>query len=116
MEHETRPLKEEMQLLHEINVMKKLRGQISSNVCSQEEVTQALNEVEPTEIQLKVRVPLALFVKFWSDLYISHFISPCSEFQTSSYTLAVNSLCRSRNIIRMNLLYNHVCWFCIWHV
>ncbi|KAL1815871.1 hypothetical protein ACET3Z_018445 [Daucus carota] len=53
MEHETRPLKEEMQLLHEINVMKKLRGQISSNVCSQEEVTQALNEVEPTEIQLK---------------------------------------------------------------
>ncbi|KAL8147473.1 uncharacterized protein LOC141707873 [Apium graveolens] len=53
IEHETHPLKEEMQLLHEIKVMKKLRGQISSNVCSAEEVTQALSQLEPTEMQLK---------------------------------------------------------------
>lgn len=58
IEHETRPLKEEMQLLREVNVMKKLRGQISSNVCSAEEVTQALSQIESTEMQLKVRVPL----------------------------------------------------------
>ncbi|KAK1400279.1 hypothetical protein POM88_010142 [Heracleum sosnowskyi] len=53
IEHETHPLKEEMQLLREINVLKKLRGQISSNVCSTEEVTQALSQLEPTEMQLK---------------------------------------------------------------
>ncbi|KAK1397327.1 putative microtubule-associated protein futsch [Heracleum sosnowskyi] len=53
IEHETHPLKEEKQLLREINVMKKLRGQISSNVCSAEEVTQALSQLEPTEMQLK---------------------------------------------------------------
>ncbi|XP_074368979.1 uncharacterized protein LOC141708999 [Apium graveolens] len=53
IEHETHPLKEEKQLLREINVLKKLRGQISENVCSAEEVTQAMSQLEPAEMQLK---------------------------------------------------------------
>lgn len=77
IEHETHPLKEEKQLLREINVLKKLRGQISENVCSAEEVCQALSHLEPTEMQLKVRylsvVPLlSLFYTHKNREYIDN--------------------------------------------
>lgn len=84
IEHETHPLKEEKQLLHEITVLKKLRGQISANVCSPEEVTQALSQLESTEMQLKVRISqLSLYcvcsiftknIEYLDDTSSSHLI------------------------------------------
>ncbi|WOG97681.1 hypothetical protein DCAR_0417022 [Daucus carota subsp. sativus] len=53
IEHETNPLKEEKQLLREINTLRKLRDQISSNVCPADEVNQAFGQIEPMEMQLK---------------------------------------------------------------
>lgn len=58
IEHETNPLKEEKQLLREINTLRKLRDQISSNVCPADEVNQAFGQIEPMEMQLKVCVSL----------------------------------------------------------
>lgn len=58
IEHETNPLNEEKQLLREINTLRKLRDQISSNVCPAEEVSLAVSQIEPMEMQLKVCVSL----------------------------------------------------------
>ncbi|KAL2505925.1 CAP-Gly domain-containing linker protein 1 [Abeliophyllum distichum] len=54
MQHETLPLKEEKQFIREIKQLKQLREQLSSNMGSQDEIQQALNQREEVEERLKV--------------------------------------------------------------
>ncbi|XP_015162773.1 uncharacterized protein [Solanum tuberosum] len=51
--HETVPLKEEKLLIREIKQLKQLRGQLSSNIGSQEEVQKSLDEREVNEERLR---------------------------------------------------------------
>ncbi|XP_075515893.1 uncharacterized protein LOC142550701 [Primulina tabacum] len=53
IQHETLPLKEEKQLIHEIKQLKQLREQLSSSNCSQSEIQQALEQREQAEERLK---------------------------------------------------------------
>ncbi|KAF3623479.1 putative amino-acid permease BAT1 -like protein isoform X1 [Capsicum annuum] len=52
--HETVPLKEEKLLIREIKQLKQLRGQLSSNTGSQDEVQKSLDEREVNEERLRV--------------------------------------------------------------
>lgn len=54
IEHETLPLKEEKLLIREIKQLKQLREQLSSNIGSQDEVQQALNNRDQIKERLKV--------------------------------------------------------------
>ncbi|XAR64301.1 hypothetical protein NMG60_11024583 [Bertholletia excelsa] len=54
IQHETLPLKEEKQFIREIKQLKQLRDQLSSNMGSQDEVQQALDQRDQIEDQLKV--------------------------------------------------------------
>lgn len=56
IQHETLPLKEEKHLIRQINQLKHLRDQLSSNMGSQDEVQQALDQREQNEEKLKVCV------------------------------------------------------------
>lgn len=58
--HETVPLKEEKLLIREIKQLKQLRGQLSSNIGSQDEVQKSLDEREVNEERLRVG-PLRCF-------------------------------------------------------
>ncbi|XP_027772749.1 reticulocyte-binding protein 2 homolog a isoform X5 [Solanum pennellii] len=51
--HETVPLKEEKLLIREIKQLKQLRGQLSSNIGSQDEVQKSLDEREVNEERLR---------------------------------------------------------------
>ncbi|KAK1362195.1 hypothetical protein POM88_046669 [Heracleum sosnowskyi] len=53
IEHETNPLEEEKQLLREINIFRKLRDQISSNVYFENEDNSAFSQIEHMERQHK---------------------------------------------------------------
>ncbi|XP_010537250.1 PREDICTED: titin homolog [Tarenaya hassleriana] len=53
IQHETLPLNEEKRLIREIKQQKQLRDQISSNMGTQDEVRQALDDKEKTEELLK---------------------------------------------------------------
>ncbi|KAL2529788.1 titin-like protein [Forsythia ovata] len=53
MQHETLPLKEEKQFIREIKQLKQLREQLSSNMGSQDEIQQALDQREEVEERLK---------------------------------------------------------------
>ncbi|KAL2499426.1 proton pump interactor 1 [Abeliophyllum distichum] len=54
MQHETLPLKEEKQFIREIKQLKQLCEQLSSNMGSQDQIQQALNQREEVEERLKV--------------------------------------------------------------
>ncbi|KAL3830565.1 hypothetical protein ACJIZ3_019367 [Penstemon smallii] len=54
IQHETLPLKEEKQLIREIKQLKQLREQLSSNMGSQDEIKQALEQREEVEERLKI--------------------------------------------------------------
>lgn len=54
IQHETLPLKEEKQFIHEIKQLKQLREQLSSSKCTQNEIQQALEQREQAEEQLKI--------------------------------------------------------------
>ncbi|CAA2995479.1 Hypothetical predicted protein [Olea europaea subsp. europaea] len=54
MQHETLPLKEEKQFIREIKQLKQLREQLSSNMGSQDEIQQALDQRQEVEERLKV--------------------------------------------------------------
>ncbi|PIN08568.1 hypothetical protein CDL12_18857 [Handroanthus impetiginosus] len=54
IQHETLPLKEEKQLIREIKQLKQLREQLSSNMGSQDEIKQALEQKEEVEERLKI--------------------------------------------------------------
>lgn len=57
MQHETLPLKEEKQFIREIKQLKQLREQLSSNMGSQDEIQQALDQRQEVEERLKVCIP-----------------------------------------------------------
>lgn len=59
IEHETLPLKEEKLVIREIKQLKQLRDELSSNMGSQDEVQQALDQRYHIEGRLKVRVTLS---------------------------------------------------------
>ncbi|KAL7154442.1 hypothetical protein ABFS83_03G002700 [Erythranthe nasuta] len=54
IQHETLPLKEEKQLIREIKQLKQIREQLSSNIGSQDEINQALEQREEVEERLKI--------------------------------------------------------------
>ncbi|KAK3029004.1 hypothetical protein RJ639_038207 [Escallonia herrerae] len=54
IQHETLPLKEEKQFIHEIKRLKHLRGQLSSNMGSQDEIQEALDQKDQIEERLKI--------------------------------------------------------------
>lgn len=54
IQHETLPLKEEKQLIREIKQLKQLREQLSSNMGSQDEIKQAIEQRGEVEERLKV--------------------------------------------------------------
>uniref|UniRef100_A0A5B6YGL3 Putative microtubule-associated protein futsch isoform X1 n=1 Tax=Davidia involucrata TaxID=16924 RepID=A0A5B6YGL3_DAVIN len=54
IQHETLPLKEEKHFIREIKQLKQLREQISSNMGSQDEVKQALDQRDQIEERLKI--------------------------------------------------------------
>ncbi|KAH6795284.1 hypothetical protein C2S51_036270 [Perilla frutescens var. frutescens] len=54
IQHETLPLKEEKQFIREIKQLKQLREQLSSNMGSQDEIKQALEQRQETEDRLKI--------------------------------------------------------------
>ncbi|KAI8549085.1 hypothetical protein RHMOL_Rhmol07G0323600 [Rhododendron molle] len=54
IQHETLPLKEEKHLIRQINQLKHLRDQLSSNMGSQDEVQQALDQRDQNEEKLKI--------------------------------------------------------------
>ncbi|CAA0824390.1 Unknown protein [Striga hermonthica] len=54
IQHETLQLKEEKQLIREIKQLKQLREQLSSNMGSQDEIKQALEQREEVEERLKI--------------------------------------------------------------
>lgn len=54
IQHETLPLKEEKQLIREIKQLKQLREQLSSNMGSQDEIKQAIEQRGQVEERLKV--------------------------------------------------------------
>ena len=54
IQHETLPLKEEKQFIREIKQLKHLREELSSNMGSQDEVQQALNQRDHIEERMKV--------------------------------------------------------------
>lgn len=54
IQHETLPLKEEKQFIREIKQLKQLREQLSSNMGSQDEIKEALQQREGIEERLKV--------------------------------------------------------------
>ncbi|CAK9183442.1 unnamed protein product [Ilex paraguariensis] len=54
IEHETLPLKEEKQFIREIKQLRHLRGQLSSNMGSRDEVQQALQQKDQVEERLKI--------------------------------------------------------------
>ncbi|KAK4389982.1 Proton pump-interactor 1 [Sesamum angolense] len=54
IQHETLPLKEEKQLIREIKQLKQLREQLSSNMGTQDEIKQALEQREEIEDRLKI--------------------------------------------------------------
>lgn len=58
IQHETLPLKEEKQLIREIKQLRGLRGELSSNMGTEEEIKQALEQREEAEERLKVSTPL----------------------------------------------------------
>ncbi|KAL2497443.1 Uncharacterized protein Adt_22994 [Abeliophyllum distichum] len=53
VQHETLPLKEEKQFIREIKQLKQLCEQLSSNMGSQDQIQQALNQREEVEERLK---------------------------------------------------------------
>lgn len=57
IQHETLALKEEKQLVREIKQLKQLREQLSSNMGSQAEIKQALEQREEFEERVKVCKP-----------------------------------------------------------
>ncbi|KAL8523836.1 hypothetical protein ACS0TY_013708 [Phlomoides rotata] len=54
IQHETLPLKEEKQLIREIKQLKQLREQLSSNMGSQDEIKQAIEQRGEVEERLKI--------------------------------------------------------------
>ncbi|XP_052188153.1 uncharacterized protein LOC127798662 [Diospyros lotus] len=54
IQHETLPLKEEKQFIREIKQLKHLREELSSNMGSQDEVQQALNQRDHIEERMKI--------------------------------------------------------------
>ncbi|KAL0440542.1 UNVERIFIED_CONTAM: Proton pump-interactor 1 [Sesamum latifolium] len=54
IQHETLPLKEEKQFIREIKQLKQLREQLSSNMGTQDEIKQALEQREEIEDRLKI--------------------------------------------------------------
>ncbi|KAI4366246.1 hypothetical protein MLD38_022143 [Melastoma candidum] len=54
IQHETLPLKEERELINKIRKLKQLRGQMSSSIGGQDELTEALNNREQTEERPKI--------------------------------------------------------------
>ncbi|KAH7846259.1 hypothetical protein Vadar_011826 [Vaccinium darrowii] len=54
IQHETLPLKEEKHLIRQINQLKHLRDQLSSNMGSHDEVQQALDQRDQNEEKLKI--------------------------------------------------------------
>ncbi|KAL2480397.1 CAP-Gly domain-containing linker protein 1 [Abeliophyllum distichum] len=53
VQHETLPLKEEKQFIREIKQLKQLCEQLSSNMGSQDQIQQALNQREEVQDRLK---------------------------------------------------------------
>lgn len=54
IQHETLPLKEEKQFIRDIKQLKQIREQFSSNMGSQDEVQQAMDQKDQSEERLKV--------------------------------------------------------------
>jgi uncharacterized coiled-coil DUF342 family protein len=62
IQHETLPLKEEKQLLHEIRQLKQHREQLSSNTGRQDDVQQALDQKDQIEEHMKVLFLVVLII------------------------------------------------------
>lgn len=79
IQHETLPLKEEKQFIREIKQLKQLREQLSSNMGSQDEIKEALQQREEIEERLKVWLPHYLRNKLYELYFMPSRLLPDSS-------------------------------------